>query len=47
MQIDWEKTLDDIFADKLTCPRCGSHEQQPGGRIQPVAGDVRVRAADA
>ena len=33
MQIDWEKTLDDIFADKLACPRCGWHEQQPGRRL--------------
>ena len=24
MQIDWEKTLDDIFADKMSCPKCGS-----------------------
>ncbi len=24
MQIDWEKALDDIFSDKLSCPRCGS-----------------------
>lgn len=23
MQIDWEKTLDDILADKMSCPRCG------------------------
>ena len=23
MQIDWEKTLDDILADKVSCPRCG------------------------
>jgi hypothetical protein len=22
MQIDWEKALDDIFADKMSCPRC-------------------------
>jgi hypothetical protein len=24
MQIDWDKTLEDILADKMTCPRCGS-----------------------
>src|SRR6476661_3289292 len=24
MQIDWDKTIDDIFADKLACLRCGS-----------------------
>lgn len=23
MQIDWSKTIDEIFADKLTCLRCG------------------------
>jgi hypothetical protein len=23
MQIDWEKTLEDILADKMSCPRCG------------------------
>lgn len=26
MQIDWDKTIDDIFADKLSCPRCGGME---------------------
>jgi hypothetical protein len=24
MQIDWHKTIDDIFADKISCRRCGS-----------------------
>src|SRR4051794_5689745 len=24
MQIDWDKTIDDIFADKISCLRCGS-----------------------
>ena len=24
MQIDWDKTIDDIFADKMSCLRCGS-----------------------
>lgn len=24
MQIDWDKTIDEILADKLACPRCGS-----------------------
>lgn len=24
MQIDWHKAIDDIFSDKLNCPRCGS-----------------------
>jgi hypothetical protein len=24
MKIDWDKTIDEILADKLTCPRCGS-----------------------
>ena len=24
MQIDWHKAIDDIFSDKLSCPRCGS-----------------------
>lgn len=24
MQIDWDKTIDEILADKTACPRCGS-----------------------
>lgn len=24
MQIDWEQTLEDILADKVSCPRCGA-----------------------
>ena len=24
MQIDWDKTIDEILADKMACPRCGS-----------------------
>lgn len=24
MQIDWDKTIDEILEDKMTCPRCGS-----------------------
>jgi predicted RNA-binding Zn-ribbon protein involved in translation (DUF1610 family) len=24
MQIDWHKTIEEILADKMTCPRCGS-----------------------
>ena len=28
MQIDWERTLDEILADKMSCPRCGSFVDQ-------------------
>jgi hypothetical protein len=28
MQIDWEKTLDEILADKTACPRCGSFTEE-------------------
>ena len=28
MQIDWEKTLDDILADKMACPRCATFTDQ-------------------
>lgn len=24
MQIDWDKTIDEILADKMACPRCGN-----------------------
>jgi len=28
MQIDWDKTLDEILTDKMTCPRCGNFSEQ-------------------
>ena len=24
MQIDWAKTIEDIFENEVTCPRCGA-----------------------
>jgi uncharacterized protein YihD (DUF1040 family) len=28
MQIDWEQAVNDIFIDKLTCPRCGLDQDE-------------------
>ena len=28
MQINWERTINDLLADRLTCPRCGSEFQE-------------------
>ena len=28
MQIDWDKTIDEILADKTSCPRCGNFTEQ-------------------
>lgn len=28
MQIDWNKTIDEILADKMACPRCGSFTEE-------------------
>jgi hypothetical protein len=28
MQIDWDKTIDEILAEKLACPRCGGFGQE-------------------
>jgi hypothetical protein len=28
MQIDWDKTIDEILAEKTACPRCGSLTEQ-------------------
>jgi hypothetical protein len=28
MQINWERTINDLLADRLTCPRCGSESEE-------------------
>jgi hypothetical protein len=28
MQIDWDKTIDEILAEKMSCPRCGSFTEE-------------------
>ena len=28
MQIDWDKTIDEILGDRVSCPRCGSFNEQ-------------------
>jgi len=45
MQIDWDKTIDDIFADKLSCPRCGALEPTlvAGYSRSPAAADYAPR----
>ncbi len=45
MQIDWDKTIDDIFADKLSCPRCGSLKSTlvAGYSRSPAAGEYSPR----
>ena len=45
MQIDWDKTIDDIFADKLSCPRCGSLRSTlvAGYSRSPAAGEYAPR----
>jgi len=46
MQIDWEKTLDDIFADKINCLRCGSLNSTlvAGYSRSPSAADYAPRS---
>jgi len=46
MQIDWDKTIDDIFADKLSCLRCGSLSPTlvAGYTRSPAAGEYSPRS---
>jgi hypothetical protein len=46
MQIDWDKTIDDIFADKLSCLRCGSLSATlvAGYTRSPAAGEYSPRS---
>ncbi len=48
MQIDWGRTINDIFADKLTCPRCGGFDYQlfAGYTRLPEAADYAPRCRD-
>jgi hypothetical protein len=45
MQIDWDKTIDDIFADKLSCPRCNTLESTlvAGYSRSPAAAEYAPR----
>ena len=45
MQIDWDKTIDDIFADKLSCARCGAMKSTlvAGYSRSPAAGEYSPR----
>jgi hypothetical protein len=46
MQIDWDKTIDDIFADKISCLRCGSLNTTlvAGYTRAPAAADYSPRS---
>ncbi|MEX0749400.1 MAG: hypothetical protein WD359_01210, partial [Dehalococcoidia bacterium] len=45
MQIDWDKTIDDIFSDKLSCPRCNNLESTlvAGYSRSPAAAEYAPR----
>lgn len=45
MQIDWDKTLEDILGDKMTCPRCGgfTSDTVAGYSRAPWAADYAPR----
>ena len=45
MQINWEKTLDEILADKIACPRCGDFTDQivAGYTREPWGSDYAPR----
>jgi hypothetical protein len=45
MQIDWDKTIEEILADKMTCPRCGGFTEQmvAGYTREPWAVDYAPR----
>ena len=45
MQINWEKTLDEILADKTACPRCGKFTDQivAGYTREPWGSDYAPR----
>ncbi len=45
MQIDWDKTIDEILADKIACPRCGSFSEDivAGYTREPWGADYAPR----
>ncbi len=45
MQIDWQKTIDEILADKMACPRCGRFTDEIGAGYtrEPWAADYAPR----
>ena len=45
MQIDWQKTIEEILADKLACPRCGgfTEELHAGYTREPWGADFAPR----
>ena len=48
MQIDWNKTINDIFADKVACPRCGAFNMSvvAGYSRAPSAAEYAPRCQD-
>src|SRR3989304_9581613 len=48
VQIDWSKTINDIFSDKITCPRCGTLNTSvvAGYSRSPSAADYAPRCQD-
>ncbi|HEX5369911.1 MAG TPA: hypothetical protein VFY10_10900, partial [Dehalococcoidia bacterium] len=48
MQIDWVKTIEDIFANQVTCPRCGILTPQlvAGYSRAPWAAEYAPRCAN-
>ena len=48
MQIDWSKTVNDIFANKISCPRCGTLNTSvvAGYSRAPSAADYAPRCQD-
>jgi hypothetical protein len=45
MQIDWQKTIEEILADKLACPRCGGFTEEiyAGYTREPWGADYAPR----
>src|SRR3990172_3219428 len=45
MQIDWQKTIEEILADKLACPRCGGFTEEilAGYTREPWGADFAPR----
>jgi hypothetical protein len=48
VEIDWLKTIEDLFGDQLACPRCGRSSSQllAGYSREPWAADVAPRRHD-